>query len=176
MGFLVDDRVTPSGEILRRVFGERNLVVVEALQSGIWDNLSAPELAAIASTCVFQSRGEESAGVEPWTASSTVLARAWEQTFALSQSVISVEKELGVPLTPELDPGLAQAVIAWANGATLTTAIWGTPLLAGDFVRWVRQVVDLLDQLRHVATPDLASKARDARQLLLRGVVTWDAE
>ena len=176
MGFLVDDRVMPSGEVLRRVFGERDLIVVEALQRGVWDNLSAPELAAIASTCVYQSRGEESAGVEPWTASSTDLARAWEETFALSQSVISIENELGVPSTPELDPGLAQAVIAWANGATLTTAIWGTPLLAGDFVRWVRQVVDLLDQLRHVASPALAAKARDARQLLLRGVVTWDAE
>ena len=176
MGFLVDDRVMPSGEVLRRVFGERDLIVVEALQRGVWDNLSAPELAAIASTCVYQSRGEESAGVEPWTASSTALARAWEETFALSQSVISIENELGVPSTPELDPGLAQAVIAWANGATLTTAIWGTPLLAGDFVRWVRQVVDLLDQLRHVASPALAAKARDARQLLLRGVVTWDAE
>ena len=114
-------------------------------------------MAAIASTCVYQSRGEESAGVEPWTASSTALARAWEETFALSQSVISIENELGVPSTPELDPGLAQAVIAWANGATLTTAIWGTPLLAGDFVRWFLHVVDLIYNIGNVSYPALSS-------------------
>ena len=176
MGFLADDGVTQAGELLRRVFGERDLIVVEAIRNGIWAHLSAPELAAIVSTCVYQSRGEDSVGIEPWTATSSALAQAWERTFELAQSVISIEKQFGVQLTTELDPGLAQAVIAWANGATLTTAVWGTQLLAGDFVRWVRQVVDLLDQLRHVADPSLADKARDARQLLLRGVVSWDAE
>ena len=176
MGFLADDGVTQAGELLRRVFGERDLIVVEAIRNGIWAHLSAPELAAIVSTCVYQSRGEDSVGIEPWTATSSALAQAWERTFELAQSVISIEKQFGVQRTPELDPGLAQAVIAWANGATLTTAVWGTQLLAGDFVRWVRQVVDLLDQLRHVADPSLADKARDARQLLLRGVVSWDAE
>ena len=142
----------------------------------MWDRLSAPELAAIVSTCVYQSRGEESAAVEPWTAASSVLAQAWEETLSLSQAVMSVEKSVGVPQSPELDPGLAQAVMAWANGATLTTAIWGTPLLAGDFVRWIRQVVDLLDQIAHVASAETSAVARQARRLILRGVVSWEGE
>ena len=176
MGFLKNDLVTDSGQLLRRIFGDRDLIVVEALRRGVWDHLSAPELAAIVSTCVYQSRGEESAAVEPWTAASGALAHAWEATLALSQAVMSVEKSVGVPQSPELDPGLAQAVMAWANGATLTTAIWGTPLLAGDFVRWIRQVVDLLDQIAHVASAETSTVARQARRLILRGVVSWEGE
>ena len=176
MGFLKNDLVTDSGQLLRRIFGDRDLIVVEALRRGVWDHLSAPELAAIVSTCVYQSRGEESAAVEPWTAASGALAGAWEETLALSQAVMSVEKSVGVPQSPELDPGLAQAVMAWANGATLTTAIWGTPLLAGDFVRWIRQVVDLLDQIAHVASAETSTVARQARRLILRGVVSWEGE
>lgn len=176
MGFLKKDLVTDSGQLLRRIFGDRDLIVVEALRRGVWDHLSAPELAAIVSTCVYQSRGEESAAVEPWTAASGALAHAWEATLALSQAVMSVEKSVGVPQSPELDPGLAQAVMAWANGATLTTAIWGTPLLAGDFVRWIRQVVDLLDQIAHVASAETSTVARQARRLILRGVVSWEGE
>ena len=176
MGFLKNDLVTDSGQLLRRIFGDRDLIVVEALRRGVWDRLSAPELAAIVSTCVYQSRGEESAAVEPWTAASSALAQAWEETLSLSQAVMSVEKSVGVPQSPELDPGLAQAVMAWANGATLTTAIWGTPLLAGDFVRWIRQVVDLLDQIAHVASAETSAVARQARRLILRGVVSWEGE
>lgn len=176
MGFLKNDLVTDSGQLLRRIFGDRDLIVVEVLRRGVWDHLSAPELAAIVSTCVYQSRGEESAAVEPWTAASGALAHAWEATLALSQAVMSVEKSVGVPQSPELDPGLAQAVMAWANGATLTTAIWGTPLLAGDFVRWIRQVVDLLDQIAHVASAETSTVARQARRLILRGVVSWEGE
>ena len=176
MGFLKNDLVTDSGQLLRRIFGDRDLIVVEALRRGVWDHLSAPELAAIVSTCVYQSRGEESAAVEPWTAASGALAHAWEATLALSQAVMLVEKSVGVPQSPELDPGLAQAVMAWANGATLTTAIWGTPLLAGDFVRWIRQVVDLLDQIAHVAAAETSTVARQARRLILRGVVSWEGE
>ncbi len=176
MGFLKNDLVTDSGQLLRRIFGDRDLIVVEALRRGVWDHLSAPELAAIVSTCVYQSRGEESAAVEPWTTASDALAGAWEETLSLSQAVMSVEKSVGVPQSPELDPGLAQAVMAWTNGATLTTAIWGTPLLAGDFVRWIRQVVDLLDQIAHVASAETSTVARQARRLILRGVVSWEGE
>ena len=176
MGFLKNDLVTDSGQLLRRIFGDRDLIVVEALRRGVWDRLSAPELAAVVSTCVYQSRGEESAAVEPWTAASSALAQAWEETLSLSQAVMSVEKSVGVPQSPELDPGIAQAVMAWANGATLTTAIWGTPLLAGDFVRWIRQVVDLLDQIAHVASAETSAVARQARRLILRGVVSWEGE
>jgi len=46
---------------------------------------------------------------------------------------------------------------------------------AGDFVRWCRQVIDLLDQVRTVAEPALSSTAKAALAALRRGVVALGA-
>jgi ATP-dependent RNA helicase HelY len=52
----------------------------------------------------------------------------------------------------------------------------GTPLSAGDFVRWCRQVLDLLDQVRNAApTPALRGCAKRAIDAIRRGVVAVDA-
>ena len=51
----------------------------------------------------------------------------------------------------------------------------GTDLSAGDFVRWCRQVIDLLDQVRNVAAPELAATAKAALTGLRRGVVALGA-
>jgi ATP-dependent RNA helicase HelY len=51
----------------------------------------------------------------------------------------------------------------------------GTMLSAGDFVRWCRQVIDLLDQLRNAA-PDAALRTASKRAIddIRRGVVAVD--
>ncbi|HZE17281.1 MAG TPA: hypothetical protein VE197_17155, partial [Mycobacterium sp.] len=50
-------------------------------------------------------------------------------------------------------------------------------LSAGDFVRWCRQVLDLLDQVRNVAPqPELRTTAKRAIDGVRRGVVAVDAE
>ena len=47
---------------------------------------------------------------------------------------------------------------------------------AGDFVRWCRQVLDLLDQVRNAApTPALRATAKRAINDIRRGVVAVDA-
>ena len=45
-------------------------------------------------------------------------------------------------------------------------------LAAGDFVRWTRQLVDLLGQLADVASGTVAVRARTAVSALRRGVVS----
>ena len=47
----------------------------------------------------------------------------------------------------------------------------GSELSAGDFVRWTRQVVDLLDQLATVVGDGIGATAGEAVELLRRGVV-----
>jgi ATP-dependent RNA helicase HelY len=49
-------------------------------------------------------------------------------------------------------------------------------LSAGDFVRWCRQVLDLLDQVRNAApTSALRTSAKRAIDAIRRGVVAVDA-
>ncbi len=58
----------------------------------------------------------------------------------------------------------------------LDAAGTGSPLSAGDFVRWCRQVLDLLDQVRNAApTPALRTAAKRAINDIRRGVVAVDA-
>ena len=52
----------------------------------------------------------------------------------------------------------------------------GTALSAGDFVRWCRQILDLLDQVR-IASPDAGLRAAAKRAIddVRRGVVAVDS-
>ena len=174
LGFLNCEQVTSAGEDLRRIFGERALTVVESVRAGLWNDLSAPELCAMVSTCVYESRGERETSLRSWSGSVTpALSAAWQATTDVAQRIAEVEKRVGAPLSPQPDAGVAGAVLAWAHGATLTTSVEDTEIQAGDFVRWVRQVVDLLDQLRHIASEGLRVRLEEARRLILRGVVQW---
>ena len=53
----------------------------------------------------------------------------------------------------------------------------GTDLAAGDFVRWVKQVIDLLDQLAKIPTldPRVARLCAEAIKLIKRGVVAYSS-
>ena len=52
----------------------------------------------------------------------------------------------------------------------------GTDLAAGDFVRWCKQVIDLLDQLSQAAPdPRVAEAARRGVTALRRGVVAYSS-
>jgi len=57
-----------------------------------------------------------------------------------------------------------------------TTARHGVEIGAGDFIRWCKQVLDLLDQVANVPAPGgsatpVAATARAAIELIRRGVV-----
>lgn len=173
LGFLHGDHVTHRGQRLRRVFGERDLVVMEALAQGAWDGLGDAEFAAIASSCVFESRQDEPSALSPGIPHA--LSVAWDKTQEAFQRVRRAERGAGLEPSPAPDPGLVGACLAWAHGAALSTAVANTELAAGDFVRWIRQLVDLLDQLRNLDDPVLAERARRARNLLIRGVVAWQS-
>src|SRR6476620_8537336 len=87
------------------------------------------------------------------------------------------ERAIGLPPTRDPDAGFAAAVAAWCRGTSLADAMavavaGGTDLSAGDFVRWCRQVIDLLDQVSTVAPDQIAQAARAAVGSLRRGVVS----
>jgi ATP-dependent RNA helicase HelY len=46
-------------------------------------------------------------------------------------------------------------------------------MLAGDFIRWMKQIVDLLDQIAQTADGAVASTARDAIDKVKRGIVAY---
>ncbi len=62
---------------------------------------------------------------------------------------------------------------AWADGDSLTDVLEeDDELTGGDFVRHVKQVIDLLHQIADVAPePETAARARSAAGACFRGVV-----
>jgi ATP-dependent RNA helicase HelY len=61
---------------------------------------------------------------------------------------------------------------AWASGDDLTDILEDEEMTGGDFVRNVKQVIDLLRQIADVAPdPETAATARAAADACRRGVV-----
>ena len=172
LGFLDGDRVTARGQQLRRVYGERDLVIAEALASGVWEGLDAPALAAIVSACVYESRGDGASALPAGLGPAS--RRAWEETSRVAARVARAEAAAGVEASAPLDPALMAACSAWAHGSTLATALADSGIAGGDFVRWTRQVIDALGQIESVEPAGrVGASAKRARSLLARGVVAW---
>jgi ATP-dependent RNA helicase HelY len=176
-GYLRGDKVTGDGRMLARIWSESDLVVAECLRRDTWDGLSPADLAAVVSSLVFESR-RESPGVARTPSGSA--AAALLATTRVWAEIAGRERALGLPATREPDSGFAAAVAAWCRGKSLTDALavavaGGTDLSAGDFVRWCRQVIDLLDQLGGVSKTGVGAAARSAVGSLRRGVVSMGA-
>ncbi len=170
-GFVQGWRITEAGTRLASIYHESDLLVAEALRHGLFDRLDAALLAGVASGLTFEARrtGEEVAPRHQ------VVVERLARLDALTGDLRADERRVGLRRTRRPDHGLARAVIAWAKGATLDSVLTETDVAPGDFVRNVRQLIDLVRQLSQVA-PDPGT--RDAAHLavasLRRGVVGAD--
>jgi ATP-dependent RNA helicase HelY len=169
-GYLDGWASTERGERLSRLYHEADLLVAEALHTGLLDDLEPAELAALVSTFVYERRGPDE-GPAPWFPSSS-LRRRWTGLESLRGGLVDDEERAGLPLTRELDPGFVAFAHAWASGDDLPEVLADEELSGGDFVRVVKQLVDLLRQLAEVAPrPATARAAAAAADALYRGVV-----
>lgn len=170
--------VTDDGRRLMRLYSESDLLVAECLRSGTWKGLAPAELAAVVSALVFESRQDASVADRGPTAP---IRHALGQTVQLWSALRTDEVRHKLPLTREPDFGFVTAIHKWASGEALVDALLaagdrGQALSAGDFVRWCRQVIDLLDQVHQTASDsETRSAASKAVGAIRRGVVAVDA-
>ena len=178
-----DPKVTDDGRLLARIYSESDLLVAEALRSGIWEGLDAAELAGVLSAVLYETRGDTPTAPGSVEIPTGNLRRALNQTRRLWTELRADEQRHRISHSREPDEGFVAAVYRWASTGDLTRALaasdtggTGSPLSAGDFVRWCRQVLDLLDQVRNAApAPALRTAAKRAINDVRRGVVAVDA-
>jgi ATP-dependent RNA helicase HelY len=178
-----DPRVTDDGRVLARIYSESDLLVAECLRGGAWEGLDAAELAAVLSSVLYESRGDTPGAPQGVDVPTGTLWRALNQTRRLWTELRADEQRHHITQSREPDDAFVPAIYRWATTGDLTSALaasdaagTGTPLSAGDFVRWCRQVLDLLDQVRNAApTPALRASAKRAINDIRRGVVAVDA-
>jgi len=164
-----DDRPTPSGRLLAGVHGATDLVATEALVGGLLDGLAPPELAGLVALLVHEPRRDDVPAPEHLP--TPALDRAAERLLALAADVRATESAHGVSPLRELDPGLVATAHVWARGGSLEEAVGETGMTGGDFVRGVKQCIDLLGQLRDVAAGERRSALGTAARQLQRGIV-----
>ncbi|MCV6983454.1 RNA helicase [Mycolicibacterium pulveris] len=178
-----DPKVTDDGRLLARIYSESDLLVAESLRTGIWEGLEPAELAAMLSAVLYESRGDTPGSPEAVEVPTGRLRRALNQTRWLWSELRADEQRHRIAQSREPDNGFVPAIYRWATTGDLTSALAasdatgsGSPLSAGDFVRWCRQVLDLLDQVRNAApSPALRAAAKRAISDIRRGVVAVDA-
>ncbi len=177
-------RVTSAGRLLARVYAERDLLITECLRSGLWDALGPAELAGAVSACVYEPRlSAQSLGLP--VSPGSRLGRVLRGELRVSRSINDLEGLGRIAHSPGAEPALAGAVAAWARGAELAEVLDATDMTAGDFVRWAKQLLDVLSQLAGLV-PEPGADPRDAEALTAlaltaaeasldvgRGVVAW---
>jgi ATP-dependent RNA helicase HelY len=166
--------LSPHGRMLRRIYGERDLLIAESLRRGFWNELDAASLAAIATTLVYEPRRDEGQLSER-SLPRGPFREAFAQTGDLWATLDDLEREHKLPGSQPLSTGLALAMYRWASGTALDAVLREADLAAGDFVRWTKQTIDLLDQLSVVADGEVGRTARTALDAIRRGIVAYSS-
>ncbi len=173
-GYIDGWMLTDGGRLLMRIYSECDLIVAEATRRGLFDGLTAPELAGLASCFSYERRGADGAAPRPpETWSSAMVKRRYREIERIRRDLVVDENEAGLPEIRAPDPGLSASMHDWAAGTDLADVLADDDeLTGGDFVRNVKQCIDLLRQIGDIApVAETASTARAAADACFRGVV-----
>ena len=170
LDYLHKDSLTNRGETLTRIYAESDLLMAEILNSEILSAISAPDLVGLLSALVYEGRGERSRTPR--------LPKSLEQlvppVVKMWSKIVVLEESHGIQPQREPNFDLAWSAYRWANGHSLQTILRETEITVGDFVRAIRQIIDLLGQLLS-AKPELHNLIRDSLKRIDRGVIAYSA-
>ncbi len=184
LGYLEDDRPTTKGVMLSAIHNECDLLLTECLNTGLFHEMDASELAAFASIFVFESRD---GGGPRWRGGKLIrplmlrevrrpkLRAAIARARALEAKLKTLEQSEGLDLLRQTDIGFVNVVYDWAEGTELEYIMDTYPQYsAGDFVRSMKQVLDILRQIQQVVEDDyLKDGISGAMHAVNRSVVAY---
>ena len=173
LDYLEGDEVTSAGERLGRIYTELDLLTAECLRDRVWEGLTPAELASCVSLLVYEARRD--VAMDPKLPGGRG-RDAIDAMFSIAHDIERLERDHRIQVRARPDAGFAWATFRWASGHRLEAVLHEADLAAGDFVRWCKQLVDLLGQVAQASTdtPDLQRAARDAIAAVRRGVVASD--
>jgi ATP-dependent RNA helicase HelY len=174
LGYLDGDTVTADGRRLADLYTELDLLAAECLRRDLWRGLTPAELAACVSALTFEARKADDVG--PPRLPSGPVRDVLAETVSVWGELREVENENRLAFLREPDLGFAWAAHAWARGKPLESVLV-PDLTPGDFVRAVKQLIDLLGQIAMAAGRDtpVGATSRQAAESLRRGVVAYSS-
>jgi ATP-dependent RNA helicase HelY len=169
-GYLDGWALTEKGHRLAHLYHECDLVIAEALHTGLLDELDPASMAGLVSVFTYEHRSS-TPPPPPWFPSGKSRERfgAIEQ---LARDLTTDEHEAALSQTRMPDPGFVALAHAWAAGGDLDGVLEDEDLSGGDFVRNMKQLIDLLRQIGDAA-PQAATRhsANQAAERCFRGVI-----
>ncbi|MGH2738907.1 MAG: DEAD/DEAH box helicase, partial [Actinomycetota bacterium] len=169
LGYISHSVLSEDGERLRRIYGEADILVAEALAQGLFDDLGFADFAALASSFIYEARDRAERPELP----SREIRERLRRLQTIWRRVREVEERHHVELCRELDSGFAATIFDWAEGKSLDDVLGERGTAPGDFVRTCKQILDLLRQIEEVGEPEVGSGARAAHDAVNRGVVAY---
>jgi len=166
-GYLENGVIGYWGQLLAKIYGETDLLIAEMIKKGSFDTLNGAEMVAVLAALVFEARKDESPKI-PRGAVEEVLIDLVHQWGRIHDD----EKEIGLETMREPDLGFCSAAFRWASGHSLASILKGTELTVGDFIRSMKQIVDLLRQIGN-ASPHLSQTVESALKNIDRGIVSY---
>ena len=167
--YIEGERPLEQGKILAKIYAESDLLLTETIRRGLLNTLSAPELVSVISSVIYESRGSEN--LAPKMPHQNV-ANALAAITSVWSQLEDIEEDFGVKTQREPDFGFAFASFKWASGHSLSHVLRGSDMTVGDFVRNIKQLIDLLTQIGG-ASEALRPQCKEAIKRIDRGVVSY---
>jgi ATP-dependent RNA helicase HelY len=162
--------LTDKGLLLSKIFHESDLLIAECISEDLLTGLSPVDLAALVSCFIYEDRNRDDAGSAHYP--STDIKQRFLGIQKISRRLIKAETAYGLQNHRSPDPGFIAATHDWAKGNSLLDILESDEVTAGDFVRTMKQLIDVLRQLAIIFTNEAdRDSATKASELLFRGVV-----
>jgi ATP-dependent RNA helicase HelY len=163
--------VTTTGTKLSLIYGERDLLVAEALREGVWSKLDAATLSGLIAALVYEARRDDEHTQPRFPRGD--FQDAFERTVSLWSALEKSSKRHKLRATDPIDAGVSYAIHRWVSGSNLDNVLYEADLLVGDFIRLSKQIIDLLEQVSRAAEEPLKSTANLAIEKMKRGIVAY---
>ena len=167
LGYIHEGEVSNQGKMLAKIYGETDLLIAESIREGVFSHLSAVDLVTVMSVFVYESRAEEPSKIPRGD-----VTEALSKISKIYGKIFNIENDHNLEPMRAPDFGFCWPAQRWANGHSLTSVLKDSDLTVGDFVRNMKQIVDLLRQLR-TAVPDMQPIIDMALKKIDRGVVIY---
>lgn len=165
-GYLDGDRVTPKGEVARRL-GGYELQVTELLYRGSLETLPSKALAMVFVAMIHEERR---AAQRPWVPAS-MFGGTRRHIDGVMAELLQAESRFGIePAMKRPDWGLTPATLAWCGGMSMEELENELAINPGDVCRVFRMAVQLMRNVRRSVDRDwdIADRLDDAVQALNR--------
>ncbi len=139
-----DDQLTIKGRLLRSIFHQAGLAIVEMIMAGVLDELSPGELAEVCSWFTFDNDRR----LNNRNVLNTRLVQVRRELWRTMQNIHGIEQQEHISITPNIIPDFHGVALSWSRGMSLNGLLRRIDLAEGDLLMLLNQTIDLLQQVQ----------------------------